>query len=365
MAPKVLVISSYAGSKVAVRPEAEMVLQLKQAGIDLDVMTPPRGPYIGRFQEAGIHIHPYKPERKFSLKEIRHIRSILRQGQYDIVHVFNNRAVVNTVMASLGLPVRIMTYRGYTGHLVWYKPTAHLGHLNPRVRRITCVSQGVEKQVRRQLLFHKDRAVTVYKGHDPGWYGEVEPYRREQFGIPDDAFVVGCVANARPMKGIPYLIKASHQLQGDSNIHFMLIGRNMDTPEHMKLIGQSPLRKNFHLLGHQNDVLNHLSICDALALPSIRGEGLSKVTVEAMSTGLPVIATSIGGNPELVINKQTGMLVQPKSPGQIAEAIRFLRNHPEKKKQMGVAARRHIANNFHINHTVQQMKALYEEVAQG
>lgn len=362
MAPKVLIISSYSGSKTSVRPEAEMVLRLKQAGVHVDLMSAGDGPYADTFREHGIHIYPFRSRKKFSRQEIRYIRKTLQQGRYDVVHAFNNRVVPNTVLAAWDLPVRVVTYRGYTGHLVWYKPTAWLSHLNPQVSRITCVSEGVTRQVRRQLLFNRDKAVTIYKGHDPQWYSDVKPYTRKELGLPEDAFVVGCVANARPMKGIPYLIKASWHLGHHPNIHFMLIGKNMDSRRHTDLIARSPLRQHFHLPGFQRDVLNHLAACDVMVLPSIRGEGLSKVTIEAMSTGMPVIATDVGGNAELVLHKKTGWLVPRKSPEKIAEGIEYLHNNPQSAREMGQKGRQHIRENFHIDQTVQQMKDLYENL---
>ena len=362
MAPKILIISSYSGSVISVRPEAEMVLRLKKTGIDVDVMSDPQSAYANVFEKNGIHLYPYRPKHKISFSEIRYIREVLRGGGYNIVHIFNNKAVTNAVFASLGLPVKVVTYRGYTGHLLWYKPTSYISHLHPKVSKITCVSNGLKKHVRKQLFFNKDKAVTIYKGHDPEWYKDVHPYTREQLGIPNDAFVVGCVANARPMKGIPYLIKASYHLGKYTNIHFVLIGKNMDAPNHLKWIRKSPLKNNFHILDFKKDILNHLGACDVMALSSIKGEGLSKVTIEAMSTGLPVIATDVGGNAELVLHKQTGMLVDPKAPKQIAEAIITLREDEALRKRMGENAREHILRNFHIDQTMKEMKSFYESL---
>jgi glycosyltransferase involved in cell wall biosynthesis len=340
-----------------------MVLRLSKKGIQVNVLSNPESDYTEIFKDNGIHVHPYKPQKKFSRREIRYIRDIISNGKYNIVHVFNNKAVTNVVLASLGLPVKVITYRGYTGHLLWYKPTSWLSHLHPKVSKITCVSEGLRKQVKRQLLFNKNKAVTVYKGHDPAWYENVRPYSRQELNVPENAFLVGCVANARPMKGIPYLIRASYNLGEHPDIHFLFIGKNMNSEKHLKLIRKSPINNNFHLPGFKNDVLNHLSACDVLVLPSIKGEGLSKVTIEAMTQSLPVVATDVGGNAELVLNEETGLLVQPKSPGEIANALIHMKNNPQKRGKMGEKARMHILKNFHIDQTVEQMEKLYRNLA--
>lgn len=362
MAPKILIISSYSGPVVSVRPEAEMVLRLKKMGMDIDVMSDPESSYADTFRKYGIHVYPYQPKRKISRQEIRYIRKVLLDGYYNIIHVFNNKAVTNAVFAARKLPVKVVTYRGYTGHLLWYKPTSYISHLHPKVSKITCVSEGLKKHVQKQLFFNKDKAVTIYKGHDPEWYKDVNPYSREQLGIPKGAFVVGCVANARPMKGIPYLIKASYHLKDYRDVHFVLIGKNMDTSYHMKWIRESPLKKNFHILGFKKDPLNHLGACDVMVLSSIKGEGLSKVTIEAMSTGLPVIATNIGGNAELVLHGKTGLLVPPKAPKKIAKAIIKLRQDENIRKKLAENAGKHIRKNFHIDNTVREMKDFYKSL---
>ena len=362
MEPKVLIISSYSGSGISVRPEVEMVTRLKQQGVNIDIMADTKGPYTEVFKAHGINVFHYKPVKKISLHEIRTIRKVLLDGGYDLVHVFNNKAVTNTLFASRNLPVKIITYRGYTGHLLWYKPTSYISHLNPKVRKITCVSNGSRDHVRKQLFFNPQKAVTIYKGHDPEWYQHIAPYPKKSLGFPEKSFLVGCVANARPMKGIPYLIKATNHLAAHPDIHFMLIGKNMDTPYHTRLMRQSPLQDNFHLMGFKKDVLKYLGACDALVLSSIRGEGLSKVIIEAMSTGIPVIATHIGGNPELVIHEQTGLLVPPGSSKSIAEAIISLKNNKAMAEKLAGNARNYIFRHFHIDHTVEQMKKLYESL---
>jgi glycosyltransferase involved in cell wall biosynthesis len=82
-----------------------------------------------------------------------------------------------------------------------------------------------------------------------------------------------------------------------------------------------------------------------------------------MTQSLPVVATDVGGNAELVLNEETGLLVQPKSPGEIANALIHMKNNPQKRGKMGEKARMHILKNFHIDQTVEQMEKLYRNLA--
>ncbi|MFO8236038.1 MAG: glycosyltransferase family 4 protein [Bacteroidales bacterium] len=359
MAIKVLVISSYEGPLTSVRPEAEMVLGLKHAGVDISVMTGKDTFYARKFEQEGMTIYPYEPGKKIAVSEIRYIRKVLKEGNYDIVHVFNNRAVTNTVFASLGLPVKVVTYRGFTGHVLWYKPSSYISHLHPKVSKITCVSNGVRDQVRDQLAFNKEKAVTIYKGHNNQWYENIEPISKEKYGIPENSFVVGCIANVRRMKGIIYLLQATHFLKKHKDIHFLLIGKGMDNHKFMGIINSSPLSENIHLLGFRDDVLNCLKACNVSALPSIKGEGLSKVTIESMSLGVPVIATDVGGNSELVISGRTGKLIPPRSPEKIASAIIDFKRNQDWTKELGKNAQKHIKEHFHVDKTVRNILEMY------
>ena len=359
---KVLVINAFRSKSNSERPLADMLIRLKRNGIDVDVMLGDYSYYYDLFLNAGIQVFVHHIPKKFNPASIRYIRKLVKSNTYDILHLYNNKAANNGILATIGLPVKIVTYRGFTGHVLWYKPTSYLNHLNPKVDKITCVSNAVRDQVRRQFLFNKNKAVTIYKGHNLDWYHDVKPIPRTKIGVPDDAFMLVLVANARSMKGIRYFIEASHYLEEDSNVHFVMVGRNMDSPEYMDMIAKSPLREHFHVFSFRTDSLNIMKSGDVTVLTSIKGEGLSKTTIEAMSQSKPVIATDVGGNSELVIHNKTGLLIPPKSSQSLADAILKMKNNPGWRETLGKNAYNHIANNFKIENSVQQMKELYEKL---
>lgn len=364
MAKKVLFIGTYERPLTSVRPGAEIVLGIKRAGWEVGVMTKKNTYFSKQFEEEGIEIHPFIHKRKFSLSEIKAIRRVLKERNYDILHVFTNNAVPNAVIACLGLSVKLVTYRGFAGHVLWYKVPSYLSHLNPRVDKITCVSNGVRDQLRAHLLGNKKKAVTVYKGHDKRWYENVQAISLDDIGIPKGSFVVGCIANVRRLKGLIYFLRATYLLNGEKDIHILLLGKGMDNPQFAKVIENSPLAENIHVLGFKEDVLSWIKACDVTVLPSLKGEGLSRVTVESMSLGNPVIATNIGGNPELVINNETGKLIPPRSSEKIAEAILELKKNRKWAKELGQNARRHIQENFNTERTVKDMMRVYQDLTE-
>lgn len=361
MSLKVLFIGNYDIAVHNIRPEAEMIIGLKRRGVDVEVMTQGGCWYADRMRSFGIRIHDYTPPGKFSLRAIRTIRAVLKAGGHDVIHLFNNKAIVTGLFASLGLPVRVVTYRGQTGNIYWYDPTCYLTHLNPRVDKIVCVANAVRDDLRRQMR-NKSKPVTIYKGHDLGWYGETTPADLSEFGIPAGAFVLGCVANNRPRKGVPVLIEATHRLPADLPIHILLVGGGMDSPEIRSLIDASPFAEKIHTLGYRDDIPALISACDASVLPATKREGLPKTVIESMVYGVAPIVTATGGSPELVVDGECGLVVPPSDPDALASAIVEMARDGDRRREWGRRARERIRNHFNIAQSIEQHKALYEDL---
>lgn len=154
---------------------------------------------------------------------------------HDILLLYNSKAIINGLKAAKDLPVKIILYRGYTGNINWWDPTAYAKFLNPRVDKIICNAKAIQELLEKQLFFPKGKAVTINKGHDLSWYEGVETMDiHKEFDIPKDAFVITCVANARRMKGMKYLTKAMDYIPIDKPIHLLLVGSGLDSPDIMK-----------------------------------------------------------------------------------------------------------------------------------
>lgn len=359
---KVLVISDYRG-KVSVRPEAELFIGLQQAGVQVTIMTYGDAEYATKFRQVGIRVIDFHPQKKFSREAVRRIRQELITGGYHILHLFNSKAIVNGIRAARNLPVKVVLYRGYTGNIHWYDPTAYLKYLHPRVDKITCLAKSIEEDLQAQLFFDKRKTITINKGHSLDWYADVQPVSREEIAASPEDFVITCAANARRMKGIRYLIQATYHLPENLPIHLFLVGNNMDTTDLQKLTEKSPNRDRIHVLGFRKDSLRIVAASDVFVLPSIKGEATTKAVMEAMSLGVPVIATSIAGNRELAIHRQSAYVIPPRDPKAIAGAILELYHHPALRHELGQKGRQHVATNFTIQKTIAETKALYETLA--
>ena len=364
--PKVLVVSSYLDTVTAVRPEAEANILLKRRGLDLTIISEKGAYYNEKFRSAGIRVIEGTAHRKFDLSFISLIRQVIRDYQIQIIHAYNNKAIINVNLAVIGSSVKVITYRGYTGNIHWYDPTNWLTHLHPAVLKIVCVSDAVRLQIRKQLFRKKDKAVTIYKGHDPAWYQQIEPMDPGLLsGAKKQGIRIGCVANARPMKGIPVLLEALKTIPEDLDWHVVLVGANMEKGYLNQLIQSHPNKSKIHRLGFQKEVLPIIKTFDIMVLPSIKGEGLSKTTIEAMQLAVPVIVSDAGGNAELVENRKSGIVVKAGDVSDLRDGLRELIQNAPLRSSFALHAKARVATIFHIHETVDQLFTLYQEMIQN
>lgn len=358
---KLLVISNYSGLNSS-RPEAELMLGLKKAGVDITVMTPGNAEYVPFFEAAGIRVIDFHPQKKFDRSEISFIRKELIDGQYNIVHLFNGKAIINGLKAARGLNVKVVLYRGYCGNIHWWDPTIYFKYLNKRADAIWCIAPAVAELINRNKIFGKKNAFCVTKGHNPEWYTNVENVSFNEFGIPDNAFVVTMVANARPMKGLKYFIRATYKIDPALPIYILLIGNGLDSEDIIKLKEKSPMKDRIVFTGYRSDSMGLVKNSDVFVLSSIYGEAICKSVIEAMSLGVAPVITDIPGNRGLVINGESGLVIPRKDPVAIAQAIEYMYHHPEDRAKMALGAVNRIQEHYHINDTVSSMLDFYRNL---
>jgi glycosyltransferase involved in cell wall biosynthesis len=351
MSLSLLVISDYRDSLNGVRPEGRWFVELsRHNGYRITLMTRTEGAsYLDELREAGVRIIDWHPTSKFRAADRQRIREELRNGDYDLLHLFNNRAVAAGVAAARGWPGKVVTYRGYTGNVHWYDPTAYLQHLNPRVDLITCVSGAVKESLDRQLFFDARKTVVVPKGHDPAWYAEVTPADlHAEFDIPHDRIVIILVANARKMKGLEYMGTAIRRMPAELPLHFLFVGRGLEETDLPVDLADSPYHdeEDFTFAGFREDVLSLVAAADISVLPSVKGEGLSKVLLESMFLGRATIMTDIGGNRGLGVHERTALIVPPKDEDALVGAIVRLAEDRGLCDRLGAAARDYVAEHF-------------------
>ncbi len=358
---RMLVISDYLDTQ-AVRPEAELMMRLAGEGVRIDIITFAGSAYESAFKEAGIGLYFNHPRKKLDWRFIRFLRNLCVKNDYQFFYLFNSKAIINGILAAAKLSVKVILYRGYTGNIHWYDPSAYVKYLHPRVDKIVCLAQSIKDYLDEQPFFNAEKTITINKGHDPAWYSNITPADLGEFAIGKGKFVLACMANARKFKGIKYLLQATRQWEEFSDLYLLLIGRDMAKGHLHKLIEESPIRDRIVTTGWRDDVLSILASVDVFVLPSITGEATTKSLIEAMSMGCAPIITNIPGNQDLVIADHNGLVVPTRDPQVITDAVRKYYHDPALVRQFGKKSKLHIAEHFHIQRTVKETLQLLQQL---
>jgi len=345
-------------------PETHMFCGLMRAGIHIEVMCSDDAPYRDILLAAGVPVHSLQLRGRFDREGQATIRERLQAGRFHILHAFDNKTISNGLRASKNLNIKFIAYRGIEANVSVFDPISWTTFLHPRVDKIVCVADAIRQYFAKMKFlwwrFPQDKAITIYKGHDLSWY-QAPAVSRTEFGIPQDAFVVGCTANERPRKGLPILIDAASMLPADAKIHLLLIG-NIDGKKTKEGIATSPLADRIHLTGFRDDAPQVLASCNVCVLPALKREGLPKAIIEGMVYGVAPIVTDSGGSPELIEHGTSGLIIPPGSAPAIASAIMQLYENRAACEKMGAAAKQRIQQNFHASETVVQTVAVYREL---
>jgi glycosyltransferase involved in cell wall biosynthesis len=186
---------------------------------------------------------------------------------------------------------------------------------------------------------------------------------RPELGLPADGRLVGMVANFNfEIKGHRYFIEAAARVSKDhSDVRFVLVGDGALRLDCERQVRELGLANRFHFLGKRGDVPAILAHIDVSVLCST-SEGLSNVIMEAMAVGKPVVATRVGGNPELVQNGLTGLVVPPADSSALAEAIGVLLDDPACAGAMGAAARQVAEERFTVRAMVEAHENYYRRL---
>jgi glycosyltransferase involved in cell wall biosynthesis len=344
------------------RPTTATFIGLKKAGVDVTVMCPAASDRRAALVEAGVRVLDLPLRKRVDRQGIAELRAEIVRGGYDILHLFSNKAVQNGLIASRGLPVKIVAYRGIVGNVSFFNPISWQRFLNPRIDRIVCVANAVRDyflQMRPKFLrLAPEKLVTIHKGHSLDWY-RAAPADLGSIGVPPGSFVIGCVANYRPRKGIELLVDALRELPAEWRAHLLLIGGGMDAPSLAKRVAASPVAANIHVLGYRKDAPALTAACDVFALPSTKREGLARSLIEAMAYGIAPVVTDCGGSPEVVVDGVSGIVVPVRDVPALAAALKRLHDDAELRRRMGAAARERIRHDFRIEDTIAKTLELY------
>jgi glycosyltransferase involved in cell wall biosynthesis len=288
---------------------------------------------------------------------------LLKSHKFDIIHTHAYSAgTIGRMSAFLaGVPVIISHNQNiYNYYNKYYHFVERL--LSYITDGIICVSDVVKKFANETQGIDTKKLVTIYNGIENvrSVSGKETSGLRKELGIPVNYSVIGTIAQFSEKKGLGYLIRsASILLKLRKDVNFLLVGDGTIMGELKQLCHNLKIGENVIFAGERGDIPEMLSLIDIFVLPSIR-EGLPLAILEAMACGKPVIATNVGGVPEVIKNGINGILVQPKDPDALHNAMKELLNDAAKRKKMGREGMDICAKSFSSKVMVDRIEELYE-----
>jgi len=234
------------------------------------------------------------------------------------------------------------------------------------LKKMICNSYGVKDAFVKQGIDAK-KCVVVHNGIDPETKPSISPIEiRKKLGISENDILIGTVGSLIKRKRIIDLIEAFYIVTNHTknSVKCIIVGDGPEKDSLLKYAKTKKIHDKIVFAGFQSDAISYINAMDIFVLSSER-EGFSKVTLEAMLMGKPVVASNVIGPAELVIDGETGFLVMAKNPEALAEKILLLIKNPELRKQMGEKGRERVIKYFSIEHYVKGVENVFEEALKG
>ncbi len=233
--------------------------------------------------------------------------------------------------------------------------------------RIICISDRVRKSTNRTQGISAEKLITIHNGINS--IGPVQKKAitklKKELRIPPGHTVISTITHMEEHKGVSYLIQSASRIcKSRENLIFLLVGEGAQEEELKELCVSLKIEENVVFTGERSDIPEILSLTDIFVLPSVR-EGLSLSILEAMASGKPVIATSVGGIPEVVSDGVSGILVRPKNPYALHDAIVELLDDKVKQRLMGFNGKRIFEERFNSGTMVDRIEKSYDLLIKG
>lgn len=326
------------------------------------VAGPPASPLLKRAVEKGLRTEGVSMPSEWSPTAVWRIARILKRERMDVIHMHTSHACTLGGWAArlAGVPARVISRR--VDFSVRPNPFRKLKY-QWGVDRIVAISEGVRDVLIKDGL-DPGRIEVIRSGIDPRPfdpdYPPSEP--RKEFGIPDPSPVIGCVAHLADHKGHRYLVEAAVRVAAEiPDVRFLLVGEGELRPKIELQIKELNLERHVILTGFRNDVPRLLAAMDIVVMAS-HLEGLGTSLLDAMAMARPVVATRVGGIPEIVMDGITGRLVPPRDPAALAGALIDLIRRPAERTEMGRAGRERMLSSFSAEAMVAATESLYLKI---
>lgn len=301
------------------------------------------------------------------VRRLAQLRQVARTARPDIVHTyFFWPTIYGRLLKKAGVIRTLVENREDQGFSLnsWdYRMLRATASLPDRV---ICVSEAVRRTVLENEGLAEERTVVIRNGIRPPT-SEARPADvqvvREELGFSPEDRIVGMVSNLnRPIKGVRFFIEAMPAiLRQEPAARFLILGSGHLEPELRRRADALRVSSKVVFAGFRTDLDRLYPAMEISVLTSL-SEGLSMTVLESMAFGLPVVATEVGGNPEIIRHEETGLLVPPRDPAALSEAVVRLLRDREYARLLGGRGREVVREDFSMDVVASRYLSVYEEL---
>lgn len=315
----------------------------------------------------GVPVHHEPKRMKADPGLILRLASLMRRERFDIVQTYLWTANTWGRLAArlAGIPIVVASERNVDIWEETYKRV--IGRW--LARSTDCIIANSEA-VRTYLLdrggLPADKVITIYNGVNfERFHAPCDPaVRRQEIGVPDDCVLAGVVARVEPAKDHGTLLQAMSLIRERApQLHLAVVGGGSEEERLRRMTRDLGIADRVHFTGFRTDAAEWLQSLDFSVLSSVK-EGLSNSVIESMAAGRAIAATEVGGNGEVIVPEETGLLVPARDTTSLANALARLAESPELRERFGAAGQKRVESVFAVAPMVAHTERLYRSLAE-
>jgi glycosyltransferase involved in cell wall biosynthesis len=343
---------------------------LKNRGHKVLLITLPESRFLKRAKAEGLKVITLKLNHNNFFIALKKMMHLLREEEINILNVHESQGFIISCLATklVKRPIALIRTRGTP--MIPNRDPINRYLYNSLANKVIVTSNFMREECLKRLRGKKDHYLLIYGGVDTKNLKPCEPdlTLKQNLGLEKDAPVIGFIGRFDPVKGHKYFFEAASKIaknwKSKPRIKFLVIGYESKFSE-IDLLNMAKIcciKEDLLLVTKWVELSKFLSIIDIGVISSIDSEANSRVCLEFMACGKPVVATTVGVIPEIIEDGKTGYLVQPKDVQTMAEIVAKLLKDKQKLKTIGEAARKVVEERFREDNMIKRTEELYYQV---
>ncbi|MBV5330682.1 MAG: glycosyltransferase [Chlorobium sp.] len=318
--------------------------------------------------ERGIAVTTIKTTHSYQWSSVQQLRACIQEQQPAVICCHGYKPLALSLLAKRTEPIPIIAFsRGHTSENMKVRIFEFMERrLFAFAGKIIAVSQGYAEELKRHGIEANRIEVVLNAVYPEKFLPFIEKrlQTRREIGFTNDDFLVATAGRLSPEKAQVDLVTAYAMICGKHNHLHLIICGNGPLLEQLKRQSVELGCRNIHFLGHRTDLDSLMPAFDLFVLPSLT-EGLPNVLLEAASCHVPIVATRVGGVPEIVANNESGLLVEAGNVGQLAKAMEQCVVNRELKDRLAQAALQIIEKKYSFLEQTSKLENLYRQIMKG